>query len=142
MIVNYDKTKLMVFNKCKSVDFSPVFEFGNKQLEVVEEIRLLGVIIRSDLKWSSNTQDLRASNKLWVIRRLKSLGANNLELLDIYNRHCRSILEFGVPAWHSAITNKEKMDLETTVFKKPTAEVNQSANQKSKTLTAVNYHGN
>ena len=114
MIVNYDKTKLMVFNKCKSVDFSPKFEFGNKQLEVVEEIRLLGVIIRSDLKWSSNTEDLvkRASNKLWVIRRLKSLGANNLELVDIYTKYCRSILEFGVPAWHSAITKQERIDLE------------------------------
>ena len=78
----------------------PELEFGNDQLEVVDEFRLLGVVIRSDLRWHSNSYDIikRASNKLWIIRRLKSLGANQEELIDIYSKQCRSILEFGVPA--------------------------------------------
>ena len=61
-----------------------------------------------------NTQDIirRASNKLWIVRRLKLLGANKEELVDIYNKHCRSILEFGVPVWHGAITNNERVDIE------------------------------
>ena len=114
MVINYEKTKLMVFNPCKNIDFSPKMEFGNKQLEVVDEIKLLGVTLRSDLKWSSNTQDIikRASNKLWVIRRLKKLGAKQSELVDMYNKVCRSILEFGVPAWHGALTQNERCDIE------------------------------
>ena len=94
MKINYHKTKLMLFNPCWSVDFMPEMELGNQQLELVEQMRLLGVIIQSDLKWGSNTEDIvkRASNKLWVIRRLKSLGANTDELLDMYIKQCHSIL--------------------------------------------------
>ena len=63
------------------------------QLELVEQIKLLGVTIRSDLKWSSNTEDIvkRAANKLWLLRRLKKMGANKEELVDMYTKHCRSI---------------------------------------------------
>ena len=77
-------------------------------------MRLLGVIIRSDLKWSSNTENIvkRASNKLWVIRRLKGLGAQCGELVDMFIKQCRSILELAVPAWHGAITTVEKLDIE------------------------------
>ena len=35
MKINYDKTKLMVFNPCKNFDFMPELEFGNDLLEVV-----------------------------------------------------------------------------------------------------------
>ena len=78
----------MVFNPSKSVDFSPEMEFGNKQLEVLEEIRLLGVTLRSDLRWSSKTEYIvkRAYNKLWVVWRLKTLGANQGELVDVYSK--------------------------------------------------------
>ena len=39
-------------------------KLGGDQLEVVEEMRLLGVTLQSDLKWSKNTTDIvkRASN--------------------------------------------------------------------------------
>ena len=68
----------------------PEMELGNQQLELMEQIRLLGVIIHSDLKWGSNTEDIvkRASHKLWFLRRLKSLGANTEELLDMYIKQC------------------------------------------------------
>ena len=37
-----------------------------------------------------------------------------MELLDIYVKHCRSILEFAAPVWNRAITNGEKQDIERT----------------------------
>ena len=114
MKINYKKSKLMIFNPCWSMDFQPEFEFGGDQMEVVEEIRLLGVTIQSNLKWHKNTTDIvgRASNKLWIIRRLKELGAEPPELIDMYNKHCRSILEYCVPAWQGAVTVQEKQDIE------------------------------
>ena len=64
----------------------PELEFGDDQLQYVEEMRLLGVVVQSDMKWSSNTEQIvkRASNKLWIIRRLKGLGAQTAELVDIF----------------------------------------------------------
>ena len=92
----------------------PGLELGNDQLELVEELRVLGIIFRSDLKWTSNTENIikRASNKLWTLRRLKGLGAQSQDLVDIYIKQCRSILEFAVPAWQGAITVAERLDIE------------------------------
>ena len=92
----------------------PQFQLGGEQLIVAEELRLLGVVIRSDMKWASNTEYIckRASKKLWILRRLKCLGANSEQLLDIYGKQVRSLVEFAVPAWHGAITVVEKQDIE------------------------------
>ena len=57
MKTNYKKTKLMLFNPGTSRDFMPRINLGNEEeLELVEEIKLLGVVVRSDLSWSSHTK--------------------------------------------------------------------------------------
>ena len=56
MKINYKKSKLMLFNPCTAIDFIPDFELEGNQLEIVEEMKLLGIIVRSDLKWGSNTE--------------------------------------------------------------------------------------
>ena len=50
MQVNKKKTKVMVFNPCIAWDFMPELKLDNQELEMVEEMRLLGVIVRSDMK--------------------------------------------------------------------------------------------
>ena len=45
----------MVFNPGKSRDFLPRFNFNNDELEVVEEFKLLGVIVKNDLSWGANS---------------------------------------------------------------------------------------
>ena len=114
MMINFKKTKVIVFNPCTSIDFSPEFSLDGNDLEVVDEVRLLGLILRSDMKWTSNTKNLvsRANKKLWIIRRLKYLGANVTDLLDIYMKQVRSILELAVPAWSGSITLAEQIDIE------------------------------
>ena len=58
MKINYKKTKLMVFNPCWSKDFMPEMELRGVELEVVEEMRLLGLIVTPDMKWASNTENV------------------------------------------------------------------------------------
>ena len=55
------------------------------------EIRLLGVQVRTDLSWSSNTSAMckAAYARLWMLRTLKPLGASNDELLDVYDKQIR-----------------------------------------------------
>ena len=114
MKLNLKKTKLMLFNPCTSVDFMPDFQLDTQEIELVEEVRLLGVILRSDMKWTSNTEHMvkKAYKKLWVMRRLKELGANQQELIDIYIKQVRSLLELAVPAWQGAITQTERDEIE------------------------------
>ena len=112
--LNHKKTKLMVFNPCTSKDFMPRIALGNQELEVVEETKLLGLIIRSDMKWITNTQNMikKANKRLWIIRRLKNLGASHQDLVNVFTKQVRCILELAVPAWQGSITLAEKQDLE------------------------------
>ena len=114
MRINFKKTKIIIFNPCKSKDFFPEFNLDGYQLEVMKEIKILGVTITSDLKWHSNTKNMvvKACKRLWILRRLKSLGADQEALLDIYTKQIRSILELAAPAWQGALTQSEKNDLE------------------------------
>ena len=66
------------------------------------------------MKWKSNTLNIvkKASKQLWVLRRLKNLGATSSTLLKVYTMQIRSILEFGVPAWQGSLTLGQKTDLE------------------------------
>jgi hypothetical protein len=52
------KKLLMLFNTVKNLDFMPSIEIDHNEIELVEEMRVLGLIIRSDLKWISNTEQI------------------------------------------------------------------------------------
>ena len=107
MQINCKKTKVMVFNTSRKRDFQPEIlgEDGNF-FDVEEEVKLLGVKITSDMKWNANTQYIcaRGYSKLWMLRNLKRYGANTGDLLDVYVKQCRSILELAVPAWSPGLT--------------------------------------
>ena len=81
---------------------------------LVEEMKILGVLMRSDMKWSSNTKYIvnKAYHRLWIIRRLKMHGAEPVDLLDVYQKQVRSVLELGVPAWHPGLTQSDALDIE------------------------------
>ena len=65
MKTNLEEIKPILFNPCK-VNFMPKFELDGAELELVEEVKLLGVILRSDMSWTSNTDYMvqRATSKL------------------------------------------------------------------------------
>ena len=114
MRINYKKTKMILFNPGSAKDFHPRFNLSNNEIDLVEETKLLGVIVRSDLSWSSNTDYMveRANKKLWFLRRLKKLGANQDDLKDVYVKQIRSILEFAVPVWHSSLVGEDRLKTE------------------------------
>ena len=46
------------------------------------------------------------------MRRLKGYGADQDDLMDVYHKQVRSILEYAVPVWHSSITGEERLQIE------------------------------
>ena len=48
-----------------------------------------------------------------MLRRLKVLGATESELLDVYDKQVRSVLELAVPVWQPALTLKESNQIES-----------------------------
>ena len=62
------------------------------------------------MKWQSNTDNMvaKTNKKLCMLRRLKTLG----DLVDVYVKQIRCVLELAVPAWQGAITQAEELELE------------------------------
>ena len=114
MRLNTDKTKSMLFNTAKNWDFLPEIQVDGQNLEVVEEYKLLGVMITSDLKWDANTEHItkKAYSRLWMLRRLKNLGLKTESLLQIFITQVRSVLEYGAVTWHSMLTDDNSKSIE------------------------------
>ena len=115
MMINQSKTNVILFNSRKHDDFMPELTLASQDyLEVVEEIKLLGLVIRSDLSWSSNTDNMckKAYTRMWILRRLKNIGADKDELLDVYRQQIMSVLEFAAPVWTPGITQHQIHQIE------------------------------
>ena len=115
MLINGDKSKVMLFNTGRKYDFMPKLHLDNHaNLEVVEKFKLLGVHIRSDLKWFDNTDQIcsKGYQRIWMLRRLKGLGASSPELLDVYQKQIRSVLEMAVPVWEPGLKKEEEKQIE------------------------------
>ena len=54
----------------------------------------------------------KANKKLWCLRRLKKLGANTGDLLDVYTKQVRCQLELSVPLWHPGLTSEDRLRIE------------------------------
>lgn len=115
MKINQDKTKVILFNTAIKYEFTPELSLVNDlPLEVVEEVRLLGVQVTSDLSWRSNTSTMckKGFSRLWMLRRLKPLCASVEELIDVYVKQIRCIVEFASPVWTAGLTLAEQSDIE------------------------------
>ena len=115
MVLNPLKTKTMIFNTLKNYDVLPLISTeSGRILDVVEEHKILGHMIRSDLKTISNTEYIckRVFKRMWIVRRLKSLGCSTPELLEVLQQQIISICEVGVPYWGPMITVNESNMLE------------------------------
>ena len=105
----------MIFNTLKNHDVLPIIHTDEgKELEVVEEHKILGHIIRSDMKSISNTKNIckKAYTRMWFLRRLFSMGCPQNELIEVLKQQIVSVCEVGVPFWAPMITVSESNMLE------------------------------
>ena len=59
MKINTNKTKVMIFSNSRNYDYMPKLHVqAGSDLEVVEQQKLLGIVIQSDLRWYANTQNM------------------------------------------------------------------------------------
>ena len=49
MVINEAKTKIVVFNQARKVDILPKVRLNDNLIEVVDETKLLGIMVTSDL---------------------------------------------------------------------------------------------
>ena len=115
MKINHEKTKVIFFNTARKYDCTPNLSLGSDvNLELVEQVRMLGDEVSSNLSWRANTSAIcqKAYSRMWMLRRLKPLGATSEELLEIYDKQIRCITEFASPVWTSGLTKDEVNQIE------------------------------
>ena len=73
----------MVFNFTHNYQFTSRLTLGGEPLKLVEETKILGIIMTNDLKWSKNTEFLirRANARMKI---LKKLSSDNAPEKDIF----------------------------------------------------------
>ena len=101
-IVKYH-TDVIVSRLCDSITqtwFGPNWLiFNNNSIERVNTHRHLGVYLSSSLDWTVQVNDvcLKASKKLSVLRNVKFLKRNTLDLL--YKITVRSVIDYALPVY-------------------------------------------
>ena len=118
MSINQKKSKCMLFNRARKHDFMPELYLNRgRKLEVVEEMKLVGYKLRTDLRTISNTNYIvaRAWKRMWIVRRLKALGASEQDLLKVLRAQVLSVLQFASPAWSTLITAHESARIESVL---------------------------
>ena len=85
-------------------------------MDTITETCLLGTIVTNDLTWQKNTQHIiqKGYQRMLVLINLYSFNVPDDDLVLLYCKYIRSVLEFNsnVWYWYSSITQDEKYDLE------------------------------
>ena len=112
--INSRKTVAMLFDLSTIPTPPPHLSLGNNTLEVALTTKLLGITIDSKLRWDEHVgATVKASSyRLFILRRLKSLGLPITELRNLYQTFILPKLTYASPAWSSSITATHQRKLE------------------------------
>ena len=114
--MSLNPTKCMSMTVCFSQDpvLPPPVCIANKQLAEVNVVKILGVQISSDLKWSIHIADVikRASGRLYMLSTLKKFNLPISDLTSVYVGYIRQLLEYAVPVWHGGLTQEQALAIE------------------------------
>ena len=116
MVLNADKTKLMIINFTESHQFQSLLSIpgSTSTIELSFETKLLGYWLTIDLKPSTHVQYVLkiAYGRLWTISRLKSAGVSDDDIFHFYSMKIRSVLEYAAPVFTSMLTSQDICDIE------------------------------
>ena len=77
-------------------------------------MKMLGVWISDDLSWTKNRKEIsiKAFSRLSMLTKMKYVGVNNEDLIDVYKLFIRSVAEYCSVAFHSRHTQAGSNKLE------------------------------
>ena len=113
MKMNETKSNYMIFSR-SNTEFATRLTLNNQTLDIIEEVKLVGVWVTTFLDWDKNTREVckRAFARITLLTKLKYVGISREDLLDVYKLYISSILEYCSVVWHSTLTVQQSSDIE------------------------------
>ena len=110
MDFNVEKSKFLLFNSRGKL---PHYALHRHELDIVEELKYLGVIIQSDMKFTAHIQRklITANQQLGIIKRALYWAPTNAKLLA-YKTLCLPYLEYAAAAWDPSSKKDILLDIE------------------------------
>ena len=106
MELNVKKTKSIQFNFSKNLQFKTVLK--KQKIENVQEIKLFGLILTSDLRWDKNIDYLvkDANRRMLMLHAASKFTSDKNVLKLIYYSRIRCKLDQSAVVWNSSLTQK------------------------------------
>ena len=108
-----DKCKELriTFSKNPSV-LDPLIVNG-KEVETVDNVKLLGVTMSSDLTWNAHIEEVikKANKRLYFLVQLKRAKVPLKELVLFYTTCVQSVIDYAIPAFYHALPKYLKKEL-------------------------------
>ena len=81
-------------------------------------MKIVGFMLRSDLKTIYNSRYIisKAYSRMWILRRLKAIGATRTRLIDVLQKQVLSVVTLGVAAWDCMWTMAERTDFSRVLW--------------------------
>ena len=140
--LNPAKCKTMLLSRKRNLSHPPQLLLNKAPLEQVEAFKYLGVLISSDLSWSTHIDSICAKGKrlIGLLYRRFSTNVSSERLIEMYKYLVRPHLEYAAPVWDPHLL-KDKICGERTeiwtkdVFKKVGSRIPRAAPSCSNSYT-------
>ncbi len=102
MIINTDKTKIVIFNKTGKMIKNNGFEINKNSLKVTKSYKYLGFQLDNNGNFNGTVEDLanRAKRALYSIYKLSTINYISVEtMINVFNATIKPILLYGSEIW-------------------------------------------
>ena len=114
MKLNGKKTKEIILGPLQKAP-PPQLVIDGTAVERVASFKLLGIHISSNMKWDAHVEFVcaKSASRLHFLKRMKRACSNTGDLVCFYTTVIRPVLEYACPVWHSSLTKKLTIQLES-----------------------------
>jgi len=115
MQLNAAKTKEMLVCFKRNPETIPSIVIDGQEIERVDDAKLLGVHISSNLSWNTHINAIcsKAGQRVYVLYRLKHSGLHPNEIISVFISFVRPVLEYACQVWHTCINQEQTKKLES-----------------------------
>ena len=92
----------------------PDLQLNGTPLPVVQECKILGVHLNSELNWNTHIKNIikKANKCIFILIKAKKFRFSLATLVTLYSWYVRTALEYAAPVWHPGLTEQQHAQLE------------------------------